>query len=258
MALKDAVEVFGRQAPLLDRLRDRLAGLESYRLALADTARSLQRTHATLPRTRPLTGHPGADAAVADTLAAFPAALIRLTATGAAVDHRATPFEPASAGRRTATPTEAVAGGVASLQRLGLRARLYADEILQARIHLVEPEHVAWRAISPLASLLREFGQQCDALSFHLRPARLQMEEALEGLDRIGAGHGTLTHFTRSDGDGDTAVHTAGAFLAAHPQHRAAFTAQVGRATAAYAHAEASRDKLVQGLKAIRDSVDAL
>jgi hypothetical protein len=245
MALKQAV---GESAPR-PPLHEELAGL-----ALADTAKSLRRTHATLHRTRPLTGRPDTDAAVAATLAAFAAALTRdTTRPSTIVDGRA-PGADGSRVSRTATPAEAAAGGTAALQRLGLRARLYAEEILRARTHL-EFAGPAWRAISPLAVLLREFGDHCDTLSLDLRPARHQMDEALTGLDAVGAGRAALACLTRSGGDEVTPVYAAAAtsFLADR-----AFTAQVTRAAQAYALAEAARDRLADALKLVRETVEAL
>lgn len=139
------------------------------RMALADTARSLRRTHDSLHRTRPLTGRADTDEAVAATIAAFARAV-------RAIVDRKRPAGPA--GRdyaiapvtRTATPEEAVAGGIAALQRLGIRARLYSDELP--------------RAHGPLGELLWEFGAHCDALSERLQPARHRMAEALDGLAR--------------------------------------------------------------------------
>jgi hypothetical protein len=262
MALKDAIDVFERQPPMLGHIRERLAGLERYRLALADTARSLRRTHATLHLTRPLTGRPDTDAAVAATLAAFPAALTRITArpvlVGATVDNRFPRAERAGASPPTggtATPTEAVAGGIAALQRLGLRARLYADELLRAEIHLSGESG----RLLPLAALLGEFGEHCDALSYQLQPARQQMAEALNGLDSIGAGRGALSHLARSCGGAYTAVHADAAerFLAERPERRAAFTTHVGRAIEAYADADTSRDLLAAGLRKVHEALTA-
>jgi hypothetical protein len=245
MALKHAI---GERPAQSASLGADLAGL-----ALADTAKSLRRTHATLHRTRPLTGRPDADAAVAATLAAFAAALSRGTVRPSTiVDGRG----PASEGPRVsrgATLAEAVAGGTAALQRLGLRARLYADEILRARTHL-EFAGPAWRAISPLAVLLDEFGDHCDTLSFDLRPARHQMDEALNALDAIGAGRAALARFTRSGGDITPVYTDAATTFLAEP----AFTTQVTRATEAYALAEAARDRLTAALHLIRQTVEAL
>lgn len=229
MALMEAIDVLERRRP---------AGL-----ALADTARSLWRTHATLPLTKPLTGHPDTDAAVAAVLAAFPAALTRVTA------RRDTAHSLRRArASRIVTPTEAVACGIPALQRLAMRARLYADEL-----ELI-------RDTGPLAAQLREFGHQCDTLSFNLRPARYQMDEALTGLDAIGAGRGALSHLTRSDSGGYAPAYadTVGPFLAAHPEHRDALATHMTRATEAYAQAEASRDEFTEDLALILATVSEL
>lgn len=227
MALRYAVDVVERQPPT-----------PSYLPAVADTARSLRRTHATLFLTRPLTGRPDTDTAVAAALNAFPAALTRVPTR-----RDSTGAHPS----RTATPTEAVAGGIASLQRLAMRARLYADELMGLE--------AAW--LRPVAALLREFGQQCDTLSYQLRPARYTMEAALTGLDALGAGRGALSHFSRSGSGACAAVH-AEAFLGAHPEHRAAFATHVARATRAYADAEAARDRLAEGLDLILAKADEI
>lgn len=214
--------------------------IDERELALVDATRSLQRTGRTLSSTRPLTGRADTDAAVATTLAAFSAALIRITGKGApptgTVDVR--PGES-----RAVTPAEAVAGGIAALQRLGMRARLYADEIW--------PFHVELDRLRALAASLREFGAQCDTLSFDLQPARAQMEEALSGLDALGIGRAALSQLTRSGDD-------LGTFLAAPPGRQAALTAHIQRATEAYAQAEAARDRLGEGLTLVRDEVSAL
>lgn len=249
----------GGSEPPLSRLRSRLAPLEESRIALDETAKSLRRTSVTLFQTRPLTGRPDTDAAVAATLGAFPAALARITAQlGHGGRRRAPgrggPAMPGKAGAvsRAATPAQAVAGGMASLQRLGMRARLYADELLRAQTELVELESEGLR---PLAVLLWEFGRHCDTLSYNLQPAQYQMEQALTGVDAIGADRGVLAHFTRSDGGGYTAVYAdpdaVETFLAEHPEHRAAFATHVTRATEAYAQAETSRDQLAEDLELI-------
>ncbi|MGN9912633.1 hypothetical protein ACTMTJ_34360 [Phytohabitans sp. LJ34] len=240
MALMEAVDVLERRQPAW--------------IALADTARSLWRTHATLPLTKPLTGHPHTDAAVATVLAAFPAALTRITARPGTAHSRAAHATRAPA-RRVATPTEAVACGIPALQRLAMRAHLYADELEPIRA-------VAWRAIGPLVAQLREFGQQCDTLSFHLRPARYQMEEALTGLDTIGIGRDALSHLTRSASGRYAPIYAdeaaVEAFLAKHPERRDAFATHVARATDAYAHADAARDKLTEDLALILATVSEL